>query len=342
MHEAGLEPQWVIGTSIGAINAALIAGSPAAERPDRLDCFWRRVEQQWPPHLPAAWLGALNAGANAATLLAGIRGFFHPNLLAWAGGHLALGVEHAGHYSTDPLRETLASLVDFDLVGGQGMRLTVGAVSARSGTMRYFDSRDLRIGVDHVMASGALPPTFPAVRVDGEAYWDGGIYSNTPIEAVLDDNPRRDSLIFAVNVWHQHGPEPRSVWEVMNRKKDIQYSSRADSHIVRQKQIHKLRHVIQALGQYLPDTLREDAEIHDLLAWGCRTTMHVVHLVGPRLQAEDPTRDIDFTRDGIAARRSAGYHDTLRVIAQAPWRAPADPMEGVIEHRFEASEGSPG
>jgi NTE family protein len=118
--------------------------------------------------------------------------------------------------------------------------------------MRYFDSLEERLSLEHVMASGALPPAFPAIRIDGEPYWDGGVYSNTPIEAVLDDKPRRDSVIFGVNVWQPTGPEPESIWEVMGRQKDIQYASRADSHITRQKQIHRLRHVIRELTKNIP------------------------------------------------------------------------------------------
>jgi NTE family protein len=184
------------------------------------------------------------------------------------------------------------------------------------------------------MASGALPPAFPAVRIDGEPYWDGGIYSNTPIEAVLDDTPRHDSVIFAVNVWHQSAPEPESIWQVMTRHKDIQYASRADSHIVRQKQIHRLRHVIRELEKQIPAARRSAPEVRELASWGCGTTMHVVHLVAPRLKNEDHTKDIDFSPTGVSARRQAGYDDTLRMIARAPWTESAvDPIEGVIEHR---------
>ncbi len=337
MHEAGLEPDWVIGTSIGAINAGLIAGSHRDVRMQRIDQFWSNVEQQWPSHLMAGPIAAMNLGPNAATLLGGIRGFFRPNVLAWGGPHAALGADRASYYCTEPLRETLRSLIDFDLIGEQGMRLTVGAVNALRGTMRYFDSREQRLGVEHVMASGALPPAFPAVRIDGEPYWDGGIYSNTPIEAVLDDRPRRDSLIFAVNVWQHDGPEPESIWEVMGRQKDIQYASRADSHLLRQKQIHHLRHVIRELGEHLPPALREAKNVREMLSWGCGTTMHVVHLAAPRRSGEDHTKDIDFTPAGIAARREAGYRDTLRMIRNAPWEAPVDPMEAVIEHRCEVT-----
>jgi NTE family protein len=147
-------------------------------------------------------------------------------------------------------------MVDFAHIGDGGTRMKVGTVNANTGTLHYFDSRDHRLGIDHVMASGALPPAFPEVRIDGEPYWDGGLYSNAPIEAVLDDNPRRDSLIFAVNVLHQTGPQPKAIWDVMGREKDIQYASRADSHIVRQEQVHHLWLVIQALARQIPASAR--------------------------------------------------------------------------------------
>ena len=131
------------------------------------------------------------------------------------GVHAQAGVEQASYHNTEPLRSTLLSLVDFAHISRGDMRMTVGGVNAKTGAMRYFDSCDLSLGVEHVMASGALPPVFPAVRIEGDPYWVGGIYSNTPIEAVLDDNPRRDSLIFAVNVWRQAGPEPASIWDVI-------------------------------------------------------------------------------------------------------------------------------
>ncbi len=333
MHEAGIEPDWVIGTSIGAINAALIAGNPRPARLPRLREFWNLVEQRWPPTGAWAALGLANLLPNAATMLGGIPGFFQPNPRAWYGAHAELGAEQAAYYSTEPLRETLRSLVDFEFCATGQTRLTVGAVNATSGAMHYFDNRDQRLGVEHVMASGALPPAFPAVRIDGDLYWDGGIYSNTPIEAVLDDNPRRSALIFAVNVWHQSGPEPESILQVMGRQKDIQYASRADSHITRQKQIHRLRHVIQQLAAELPAALQAHPRIRELASWGCRTTMHVAHLVAPRVNGEDHTKDIDFTPTGLKSRRDAGYADTVRMIERAPWREPADPLEGVIEYR---------
>ncbi|CAN7409273.1 patatin-like phospholipase family protein [Paraburkholderia hospita] len=333
LHKAGVEPDWVIGTSIGAINAALISGNRPEDRLDRLNEFWRRVEQRWPLTGFFDWMGLGNLLPNMNTVTRGIPGFFTPNASAIGGSKAEVGVEAASYYSTAPLRETLGELVDFEYLSECRTRLTVGAVNACSGHMRYFDNRNEELKVDHVMASGALPPAFAAVRVDGEPYWDGGLYSNTPIEAVLDDKPRRDSLIFAVNVWHQAAPEPASIWQVMSRQKDIQYASRADSHIARQKQIHRLRHVIRELHKQLPVSRQNDARVKELASWGCGTTMHVAHLLAPRVDGEDHTKDIDFTSAGIQLRRSAGYADAQRMIERSPWKSAAiDPIEGVIEH----------
>jgi len=205
--------------------------------------------------------------------------------------------------------------------------------------MRYFDSRDEPICLEHVMASGALPPAFPAVRVDGEPYWDGGIYSNTPIEAVLDDKPRRDSVIFAVQVWNPDGSEPETLWEVAGRQKDIQYASRAKNHIARQKQIHHLRHIVRELAKHVPEKVRESAEVKELASWGCGTTMHVACLNAPRLEGEDQLKDIDFTPAGIRARWQAGYATTRRVLSHAPWRHSVDPTQGVVIHDLASTPG---
>jgi NTE family protein len=324
LHEAGIEPDWVIGTSIGAINGALIAGNTAQDRLDRLREFWKRVEHDSPY-------------ASAAIMAYGIRAFFVPRLPAFGGVHAQVGLDRASYYSTAPLRETLAELVSLECLNAKRTRLTVGAVNVRTGAMRYFDSRERALGIDHVMASGALPPAFPAVRIDGEAYWDGGVYSNTPIEAVLDDNPRRDSVIFGVNVWQPSGAEPQSIWQAMGRQKDIQYASRADSHIARQKQIHRLRHVIRELTQHLsPEKQRQ---LKELSSWGCGTTMHVVRLLAPSLDSEDYLKDIDFTPAGIRTRWEAGFADTLRMIERAPWELEVDPMDGVVVHELSSRTG---
>ena len=336
LHEAGIAPQWVIGTSIGAINAALIAGSRADDRVAKLCDFWSRVQNDHfvPGGLPA-WLAT--ATRNALAVSGGVPSFFSPNPLAFMSPHHRLGAEAAGYYSVDPLRRTLEELVDIDQLNNGGTRITVGASNVSTSEMRYFDSRAMPLGIDHVMASGALPPGFPPVRIDGELYWDGGILSNTPVEVVFDDNPRRDSLVFAVHIWNPHGPEPETIWEVMNRQKDVQYSSRAASHIKRQRQIHRMRHIIAELAKLIPEDARRNNTVGDLASYGCLTRMHVVRLLAPALDYEDHSKDIDFSASGIRRRREAGYNDTMKTLENAPWRKPVDEIEGFILH--EASGG---
>ncbi len=334
MHEAGIEPDWVVGTSIGAINGAIIAGNHASQRMQRLHQFWDRMELNRNNPF-GALLGPLgHAVTNMNVLLHGIPGFFAPNPQALLGQNARLGIEHASYYTTDLLRETLDDLIDLDYLQSKQTRLTVGAVQASSGRMRYFDSKRERLSVDHVLASGALPPAFPAVRIDGEPYWDGGIYSNTPVEVVLDENPRRDSTIFTVQLWNPDGPEPESLWQINERQKDIQFSSRAHSHIASHQKIHKLRHIIRELEQHLPEKTRHSAAVKELTCWGCGTTMHVINMVAPRVAGEDQTKDIDFSAQGIHTRWQAGYEDTQRAIGAAPWRHPVDPKDGFVIHDF--------
>ncbi len=270
--------------------------------------------------------------ASWMTMAAGISGFFEPNPIAFTGQRAPLGSEAAGYYRTAPLRDTLCRLVDFAQVRDGGCRLTVGAANVRTSEMTYFDSNNMQLGVEHVMASGALPPAFPAVRVGKDLYWDGGILSNTPVEAIFDDYPRRSSLVFAVHLWNPHGPEPTSIWDVTNRQKDVQYSSRAVSHILRQKQLHRLRHIIAELAKRLPPELRQDPEVEEYAGYGCLTQMHVVRLLAPRLDTEDHTKDIDFSQTGIRKRREAGYQHTKGILELEPWDAPIEKIEGVVLH----------
>jgi NTE family protein len=331
LHEASIEPDWIIGTSIGAINASLIAGNEPENRLERLEEFWRRMRRKEFWGL-SSWPGLSDTTSYWSTLLGGIPGFFEPNPLAFLGSHYPLGKDKAGFYSTAPLEKTLAELVDFALVKRCTPRLTVGAAHVRTSQMRYFDSRETAITARHIMASGALPPAFPAVRIDGELYWDGGILSNTPTEAIFDDVPRRNSLIFAVHMWNPMGSEPETIWEVLHRYKDIQYSSRVASHIARQRQVHKLRHVVSELVKFIPEDGRKDPMVQDLAEYGCRTQMHVVRLLAPRLDNENHTKDIDFSASGIRLRWEAGYADTVRALQRAAWDDDCDPLEGVILH----------
>lgn len=332
LMEGGIEPDWVIGTSIGAINGSIVAGNQPSDRIARLREFWDGVSRESP--LDRFWPTEIfgNALANSATILAGIPGFFAPNPAAFLGPAVPLGADRAAYYSTEPLRQTLGRLVDFGCLNRHKVRLSVGAVNVRSGEMRYFDSRETALEAAHVMASGALPPAFPAVTIDGESYWDGGVYSNTPIEVVLDDVPRRNSLIFSVNVWQPNGSLPTTIQQVMARHKDIQFASRGKSHVARQAQLHRLRHVVRELACRLPPELRDDPVVQDLAEYGCGTQMNLVRLLSPRLDGEDHTKDIDFTRAGIERRWKAGYEHAQRVLAERPWEAPADPLAGIVIH----------
>lgn len=327
LHEAGIEPDWVIGTSIGAINGVIIAGNSVERRWERLRKLWALIKQErlgtklWP------WIGGWTS--TLETLLRGIPGLFSLNPSACWGLHAQLGVQRASLYSTEGLRSTLSEVVDFEHLLSSSTRLTMGAVNIRTGQMHYFDSRNITIGVDHVLASCALPPAFPAVCIDGEPYWDGGIYSNTPIEAVFDDYPRRSSVVFAVQLWHASGPDPQSIWQVLSRQKDIQYASRGTSHIARQMQIHELRHVIRELVRRMPANEQETRGIKELAGYGCGTIMHIVELNAPRLDGEDHARDIDFTAGGIEARWQAGLADTRRAIERRPWEIQVEPKAGV-------------
>jgi NTE family protein len=332
LHEAGIEPDWIIGTSIGAINASLIAGNVPQDRVSRLQEFWKRVEQRPIWSFPDAFPGINEMLSYWSTVANGIPGFFRPNPLAHAGADCPIGTDSAGYYSTEPLKRTLGELIDFDLVNNCRPRLTVGAAHLRTSEMRYFDSRDCKLGVEHIMASGALPPAFPAVRIDGELYWDGGILSNTPTEAVFDDIPRRDSLIFSVNMWNPSGPEPTTMAEVFNRHKDVLYSNRIASQIAQQQKAHRLRHVINQLAARIPEAERNSAAVRELAGYGCSTRMHVVRLLAPQLDRENHTKDIDFSPARIRQRWNAGYVHTKAVLDRSPWIGEFDPLSGVILH----------
>jgi NTE family protein len=341
LSEAGITPDWIIGTSIGAINAGLIAGNAPNNQLPALQEFWHRMAQKTSWNINSVFPQLAQTLSFWQTLTTGLPGFFEPNPLAMSGPHMPLGSERAGYYSTQPLRATLTELLDVARFNTGTPRLTIGAAEVRSSRMKYFDSRDTAIDLRHILASGALPPAFPPVRIGEELYWDGGILSNTPSEVVFEDFPRRNSLIFAVHLWNPSGPEPATIWDVLQRQKEIQYSSRITSHITRQQQTHRLRHVISELARHIPESARKTAYVQDLADYGCRTQMHVVRLMAPRLDNEDQTKDVDFSAQGIESRWKAGLADTRRAIERAPWISDFDPIEGVILHELDSPEPPP-
>jgi NTE family protein len=341
LHEAGIEPDWVIGTSIGAINGSIIAGNTIAHRLERLREFWSRVEGR-----PSGLFGAIastfgNQMTGLATLLNGVPGFFSPNAAFLLGPEALVGVEHAAMYSVDPLRKLLPELVDFDIVNSGKTRFTLGLVGVRDSQMRYFDTSYGKIGRDHVLGSSAVPPTFPAVRIDGEAYWDGGIYSNTPVEAVFDDVPRQSSVVFAVQIWHTRGPEPETVAQVFARQKDIMFGSHSKSQIARQAQLHHMRHIVRKLVGMLSEDQQNTPEVQELAGYGCTTVMHLVEINAEPLVGETNSREYDFSPATIRARWQAGYADTRRMIERRPWDQPVDPAVGVALHASDAVDDLP-
>ncbi len=342
LHEAGIEPDWVIGTSSGAINAGLIAGNPPEKRVERLREFWTSLEYKpWWQDSPlfGSWLGNSrlfaemnNRAAHMMAFFGGVPGYYAPNPALALGVATPLGIERASLYTTEALHKTMTALTDPAWFNSGRPRLTVSTVNVKTGRMQYWDSARMPLGLNHVLASAALPISFPAVRIDGDPYWDGGIYSNTPIEAVFDDIPRRDSLVFADQMWHSSGPEPQSFLDVLSREKDIQFASRDAAYIARQQDLHRLRHVVRELVRLMPDDTCNTPEVKQLAEYGCKTFMHIVRLNAPYIEGEGNSRDFDFTREGIRLRWKAGYDDTSRVLDQRPWEAEVDPMVGVAVH----------
>lgn len=338
LHEHGLVPDWVVGTSIGAINGAIIAGNAPDQRIPRLRAFWDRVAHEDfvdMEHLPdpARRSNALLVAWDE--ILRGIPGFFLPRWLNPFAFGLPVSPERASFYDTAALARTLADLVDFDQLRAPGaMRLTVSAIQVTSGELVNFDSAEQALSVDHVLASGALPPGFPPVRIDGELHWDGGLYSNTPIETVLDDEPRVDTLCFMVDLWRGEGLEPETVHEVETRRKDVMYASRSRRHIEAYRRMHEMRHAISMLYNKLPPKLRLSPEVRAAASMGCETTMHIVHLPYAGQDWQMPSKDLNFSRGSIGWRWEQGYRHASRAAGLGAWLSPHLPHTGVVVHEL--------
>lgn len=325
LHEAGIEPDWVIGTSIGAINGAIIAGNEASDRVKRLKEFWGRLDTR----LPQPW--------NQVTpLMTGVPDFCYPNpALAW-GADVRVGIERAAMYLVDPLKKLLPTLVDFNLINHGDTRFTLGLTTVETGQIRYFDSKHDKIALEHVLGSSAVPPCFPAVLVDGEYYWDGGIYSNSPLEVVFDEDPRQSSVVFAVQIWPTRGPRPESLSRAFMREKDILFGSRSRTHIMRQAQLHRMRRIIRELINMLPEEARNSPRAKEFAGWGCTTTMHLVEINARPLEGETNARDFDFSRAAVETRWQAGYADARRMLERRPWDVPVDPATQITVYESDA------
>ena len=326
---AGYLPDWVAGISIGAINAALIAGNPPETRVAQLRAFWEQITETavgWPIGLFGGPLALTQSAAAQSAMLFGQPGFFSPRrVLDWISPHRPVS-----YYDTSALKTTLERLVDFDRINAATEpRLSVGAVNVRTGKFAYFDSTKTTIRAEHIMASGALPPGFPAVEIDGEHYWDGGIVSNTPLAYVLDQLPRRSRLVFQVDVFQAYGPVPTTLEEVAEREKDIRFASRTRMNTEVHAHKHEVRHAINDLIELLPPDLAATPQARRLYKMGCVTQMDIAQIIYRPMVPQGYQKDYEFSRLTMDARWQAGLDDAQVTLKAAPWLAAKDTETGV-------------
>jgi NTE family protein len=320
------EPDWVAGISIGAINAAIIAGNDPEKRVPRLKEFWELVSSPvpWNPIVTNdRGRTAFNEASAALIATFGVPGFFTPRIPPaplWPQG----SPQSQSYYDTAPLRKTLGRLVDFDRINDIKTRLSVGAVGVTSGNFRYFDNIEFKkagkkIGPEHIMASGALPPGFPSIEIEGEHYWDGGIASNTPLDYVLDEEPRNNLLIFQVDLFSARGPLPMTLLEAAEREKDIRYSSRTRMNTDKNRQLHNARKAVRTLIAKLPENLKDDPSVAYLREASKENTVTVVHLIYRSKNYESSSKDYDFSHVGMVEHWDAGVRDVHQSMRHEEW-----------------------
>ncbi len=320
------EPEWIAGISIGAVNAAIIAGNPREKRVDRLKEFWELVSSPvpWHPVTPDGRSRILFNETSAALIATfGVPGFFAPRIPPaplWPNG----SPQAQSYYDTSPLRKTLERLVDFDMINDLKCRLSVGAVSVTTGNFKYFDNYEFKklrkkIGPEHIMASGALPPGFPSIVIEGEHFWDGGIASNTPLDYVLDAEINNDLLIFQIDLFSARGPLPHSLLEAAEREKDIRFSSRTRMNTDKNRMVHNARKALRELMNKLPDYLRNDPSVEILCQAAKENTVTVVHLIYRSKNYKSSSKDYDFSRVGMVEHWGAGERDVHLTMRHRDW-----------------------
>ena len=320
------EPEWIAGISIGAINAAIIAGNAREKRIERLKEFWEMVSAPvpWNP-VTKSDRGRSLFNETSAALIAtfGVPGFFTPRFPPaplWPQG----SPQSESYYDTAPLQKTLERLVDFDRINDLKTRLSVGVVSVTTGNFRYFDNVEFKklgkkIGPEHIMASAALPPGFPSIVIEGEHFWDGGIASNTPLDYVLDEGGRNDLLIFQVDLFSARGPLPVSLLDAAEREKDIRFSSRTRMNTDKNRQIHNARKAVRDLIGKLPDDLKNDPSVEFLREAAKENTVTVVHLIYRSKNYESSSKDYDFSHVGMVEHWGAGARDVHLSMRHKEW-----------------------
>ena len=341
------ELTWVAGISIGAINAALIVGSPPGRRVQRLREFWELLSSAVPSPA-AAFVAPLNASADARealnsvsasqAMLFGVPGFFSPRLLP-APLQPSGTLEAISYYDTTPMRRTLERLVDFDRINAGPMRLSVGAVNVRTGNFEYFDSTRQRLDARHIMASAALPPGFAPVEIDGEYYWDGGLVSNTPLQYVLDQPGKERRVVFQVDLFAARGELPTTLAEVTEREKDIRFSSRTRQVTTDELDRQVMAQAAQRLMARLPAALRNDPDARALAAMRCESAVDVVHLIYRSKHYESQSKDYEFSRLSMQEHWASGRSDTEHTLRDPRWVQRARTETGV--RVFDLSPGGP-
>ena len=340
LAEANIHPDWIAGISIGAINAAIIAGNPANSRVDRLREFWTHVTSSAPWDWSCNPFGDLARSDDTRNLLnqmsanlavaCGATGFFSARaVMPWLQPGGALGA--TSFYDTSDLKRTLERLVDFDRLNAGMTRFSAGAVNVRTGNFVYFDTSTHKIAPEHVMASGALPPGFPAVEIDGEHYWDGGLVSNTPLQWVIESDPRRqDTLAFQVDLWSSQGALPRNLAEVATRHKEIQFSSRTRASTGQFKNVHRVQRALDALLRRLPPDFAENDDLKILKSVASDKVYNIIHLIYRAQNYEGHSKDYEFSRLSMQDHWRAGYHDAVRTLRHPEVLARPTSLDGVF------------
>jgi NTE family protein len=345
LAEADIHPNWIAGISIGAINAAIIAGNPPNSRVDRLREFWTHVTSSAPWDWSANPFGDLARSDDTRNLLnqmsanfavaGGATGFFSARaVMPWLQPSGSLGA--TSFYDTGDLKRTLERLVDFDRINAGMTRFSAGAVNVRTGNFVYFDSTTHTIRPEHVMASGALPPGFPAVEIEGEPYWDGGLVSNTPLQWVIENDPRRkDTLAFQVDLWSAQGQPPRNMAEVATRQKEVQFSSRTRASTDQFKNVHRVQRAIAALLRRLPGDIEENDDLKILKSVASDKVYNIIQLIYRARNYEGHSKDYEFSRLSMQDHWRAGYHDALRTLRHPEVLARPASLDGVFTFDLE-------
>jgi NTE family protein len=343
------EPEWIAGISIGAINAAIIAGNAREKRVARLKEFWEMVSSpvSWSPVTPGDRARSVFNETSAALIATfGVPGFFTPRVPPapfWPPG----SPQSQSYYDTAPLKRTLERLVDFDRINDCNIRLSVGAVSVTSGNLKYFDNFEFRkvgkkIGPEHIMASGALPPGFPAVLIEDEYFWDGGVASNTPLDHVLGETAKRDLLIFQVDLFSARGLLPETLLEAAEREKDIRYSSRTRLNTDKNRKLHNARMAVRDLIGKLPDDLKNDPSVEFLREAAKENTVTVVHLIYRSKNYETSSKDYDFSRVAMVEHWEAGERDVHLSMRRKEWLERPQPGETMVTYDLTKDEAFAG